>query len=80
MGEHFPAIKDKDVIKIARKLGFVYYRQAKRSHEIWRRAKDSRYTTIPRHSGKILKRKTLKSIIEDFDISVKEFQTLLRKK
>lgn len=79
MGEHFPAIKDREAIKVARKLGFCFYRQAKGSHEIWRRAKDSRYTTIPRHSGKTLKRKTLKAIIKDLDISVVEFRKLLKK-
>lgn len=79
MGEKFPAIKDKEVIKVARKLGFCFYRQAKGSHEIWRRPTDRRYTTIPRHSKKILKRKTLKSIIGDLDISVREFRKLLRK-
>lgn len=34
MGERFPALKDKDVIKIAQQLGFSFYRQAKGSHEI----------------------------------------------
>lgn len=80
MGEHFPALKDKDIVKIARKLGFSFYRQAKGSHEIWHRIRDSRYTTIPRHPGKIIKRKTLNAILKDFQITPKGLRELLRKK
>lgn len=76
MGQRFPAVTDREVIKVARKLGFSFYRQAKGSHEIWRRPSDRRYTTIPRHRGKIIKRKTLKSILTDLKISVDEFNRL----
>ena len=57
MGERFPAVTSRDVVKVARKLGFYLYRRAKGSHEIWRREKDHRYTTTPNHGSKILKRK-----------------------
>lgn len=63
--------------KVSKKLGFYFYRQAKGSHEIWRRA-DGRYATIPRHGSKSIKRKTLKGILEDFQITPKEF-IILRK-
>ena len=76
MSSKFPAVTDRQIIKVARKLGFSFYRQAKGSHEIWRRASDKRYTTIPRHRGKIIKRKTLKSILEDFGISIDKFNKL----
>ena len=37
---------------------------------------DGRHTVIPRHTGKIIKRKTLKSILDDFGITVEEFYEL----
>lgn len=76
MSKKFPVVTDREIIKVARKLGFSFYRQAKGSHEVWRRAFDKRYTTIPRHRGKIIKRKTLKSILQDFEISIEEFNRL----
>ncbi len=72
MGDKFPQADYRDIVKAAKKLGFSFYRQGKGSHEIWRRA-DGRYTTIPRHSSKSIKRKTLKGIFEDFQITAKEF-------
>ena len=79
MAQKFPQANYKDIAKIAKKLGFYFYRQAKGSHEIWRRA-DGRYTTIPRHSSKSIKRKTLKGIFEDLEITPKKFILLKKKK
>jgi len=76
MSNRFPAVNYKDVAKIAKKLGFYFCRQAKGSHEIWRRDKDGRQTTIPNHGKKIIKRRTLKAILEDLKISLKEFVIL----
>lgn len=72
MGQKFPQANYRDVVKVVRKSGFCFYRQAKGSHEIWRRA-DGRYTTIPRHGSKPIKRKTLKGIFQDLQITPKEF-------
>lgn len=79
MGEKFPQANYRDVIKVAKKLGFYFYRQAKGSHEIWRRP-DGRYTTIPRHGSKSIKRKTLKGILEDLQITSQEFIRLRKGK
>jgi len=78
MSKKLPAVTDRDVIKVAKKLDFTFYRQAKGSHEVWRRVSDGRHTVIPRHAGKIIKRKTLKCIIEDLGITVEEFNELRR--
>ncbi|MBI3459254.1 type II toxin-antitoxin system HicA family toxin [Candidatus Azambacteria bacterium] len=43
---------------------------------MWRRDEDSRQTTIPNHGREMIKRRTLKSILEDFQISVEEFTKL----
>ncbi len=80
MGEKFPQANYRDIAKVAKKIGFSFYRQAKGSHEIWRRADDGRYTTIPRHGSKSIKRKTFKGILEDFQITFKEFIQLRKGK
>lgn len=69
----FPAATYRDATKVAKKLGFYFCRQAKGSHEIWRRDSDGRRTTIPNHGSKILKRKTLKAILDDFQITPEKF-------
>jgi len=76
MGKRFPVANYRQVVRVARKLGFYFCRQAKGSHEIWRRDSDGRQTTIPNHGSKPLKRKTLKSILKDFGISPEEFSRL----
>jgi predicted RNA binding protein YcfA (HicA-like mRNA interferase family) len=40
MSKKLPAVTDRVVIKAAKKLGFTFYRQAKGSHEVWRRVSD----------------------------------------
>lgn len=73
MGKNFPAANYRDISRVAKILGFYFCRQAKGSHEIWRRDEDGRQTTIPKHGAKVIKRRTLKAILEDFQISAKEF-------
>lgn len=69
----FPVATYRDIIKVAKKIGFYFCRQAKGSHEIWRRDSDGRRTTIPNHGSKVLKRKTLKAILDDMQITAEEF-------
>lgn len=76
MGKRFPVVNYRQVVKAAKKLGFYFCRQARGSHEIWRRDSDGRQTTIPNHGSKPLKRKTLKSILWDFGINVEDFSKL----
>jgi len=73
MGNRFPVANYRQVARVAKKLGFYFCRQAKGSHEIWRRDSDGRQTTIPNHGSKSLKRKTLKSILKDLGITPEEF-------
>lgn len=79
MARRFPQATYHDVIKVAKKLGFYFYRQAKGSHEVWRRV-DGRYTTIFHHGSKPIKRKTLKGILDDFQITPQEFIKLRKGK
>ena len=76
MGKNFPSANYRDISRVAKILGFYFCRHAKGSHEIWRRDKDGRQTTIPKHGAKVIKRKTLKAILEDFQISAEEFMKL----
>jgi len=80
MGERFPIANYRQVVKIAKKLGFYFCRQAKGSHEIWRRDSDGQQTTISNHGSKSFKRKTLKAILKDFRITPKKFLELLKNK
>lgn len=80
MGERFPAVKDREVIRVLKALGFEFYRPAKGSHEVWRRESDARHTVIPRHAGQTIKRRTLKAILEGAGLTVAEFQRMLRDK
>ena len=73
MSGKFPDANYRDVSLVAKELGFYFYRQAKGDHEIWRRDRDSRQTTIPNHGRKSLKRKTLKSILNDLNVTGKTF-------
>ena len=73
MAKRFPDVNYRQVVKVVRQLGFYFCRQAKGSHEIWRRASDGRQTTIPNHGSKPIKRKTLKSILRDLIITPDEF-------
>ena len=76
MGKKFPAVNYRQVVKVAEKLGFCFCREAKGSHEIWRRDSDGQQTTIPKHGSKVIKRKTTKSIIKDFGITIDDFLKL----
>jgi len=74
----FPVAGYRDVVKVAKKLGF-FYRMGKGDHEIWGRSSDGRVVIIPHSTGDI-KRKTLKSILESFQISPEEFIKLRKDK
>ncbi|MBF0389839.1 MAG: type II toxin-antitoxin system HicA family toxin [Desulfamplus sp.] len=41
----------RQIIKILKKFGFAFDRQAAGSHEIWHNVQTDRYTTIPNHHG-----------------------------
>jgi len=77
MSTHFPAVTSKQIIRVLEKLGFVLLRQSGSSHAIYKRALDNRRTVVPVHSGVILKRRTLKSILKDADLTLDKLRELL---
>ena len=79
MSERFPNVDSKQMVKVILKLGFVFKRQTGSSHAIYFRESDKRRTTIPIHGKKAIKRKTVKSICRDMDITINELNDLLKK-
>ncbi len=75
----FSAVTDVQMIAVLKLLGFAHHRQGKGSHEIWRREADGRHTTVPRHRGETLKRRTVKSILDDAGIGIEDLRDLLGK-
>ena len=76
MTPKLPAVPAKDLARVAQRLGFEFRRQ-KGSHAVYVRSSDQRRVVIPMHSGRDLKPKTLRGIIEDLGISPEEFQQML---
>lgn len=66
----FPAVTPKEVIKVLKKTGFQFLRQSGSSHAIYKRPTDGKRTCVPVHPGKIIKRKTLKAILKDAELSI----------
>ena len=64
-----------EVIRRLRRAGFVFDRQAKGSHEIWRNPATRRRTTVPNHPGD-LPEGTVRAIVREAGLSVDEFLAL----
>ena len=69
--------KNRKLIKILKKAGFIKYHQA--GSHLQLKHPDGRRTTIPNHPTQELGRKTLKSILDDMRISTDEFRKLMKK-
>ena len=65
----------REIIRILKKMGFEFYRQAAGSHEIWYNPVSKKFTTIPNHSGE-MPEGTLKAILKQADIDADEFLQL----
>jgi len=72
-----PIVKVKELIRVFEKLGFFKYHQVG-SHAQFKHS-DGRKITIPVHYGKDIKKKMLKGIMNDLDLSVDEFIRVLKK-
>ena len=62
----------REIIKILKKFGFLFYRQAAGSHEIWYNESTKKYTTIPNHTGD-MPEGTLRAILKQAGIEPDEF-------
>ncbi len=72
MSPHFPVFNYHELVALARECGFIFWKSGKGSHEIWRRPSDGRRTVIFNHGSQAIKRKTVKSILEDLEIDPKD--------
>lgn len=64
----------REIIKKARKAGFVFRRATGGTHEIWWNETEKKTCVIPHH--KEIKPGTVKSIIRQMGLSEKEFNSL----
>jgi len=62
----------RDIIRILKRFGFEFHRQAAGSHEIWHNPVTNRYTTVPNHSGD-MPEGTLRAILKQADIDIEAF-------
>jgi predicted RNA binding protein YcfA (HicA-like mRNA interferase family) len=78
MTPHYPAVTSDEVIRVLSKVGFRFKRQSGTSHAIYFRARDKKRVNVPVHPGRVIKRKTLSSILAAAGITVQEFESLRR--
>lgn len=76
MSPRLPVLTSRDVIKVAKKLGFQFDRQSG-SHAVYIHPEKKLRVVIPIHPGKDIKPKTLKGIIDDMGVTIDEFKELL---
>ena len=62
----------REIVKILKKFGFEFLRQAAGSHEIWYNPTTNLYTTIPNHPGD-MPEGTLRAILKQAGIEADEF-------
>ena len=73
-----PIIKDRELLKALKQLGFFEHRQKGTSHLIIADNSGNR-STIPIHSGRDIPTGTLKAILRDLNISVEALVNALKK-
>jgi predicted RNA binding protein YcfA (HicA-like mRNA interferase family) len=63
------------LIKKMRLFGFVFWRSAKGSHEIWHNESKNIFTTVPHHAGD-MPEGTVRAILKQANIEVDDFLRL----
>jgi len=71
-----PLIKDRELIRVLKKLGFFENPERGTSHLVFAH-RDGRRTTVSRHPGKDMPRGTLRAILRDINISIEDFNNIL---
>ena len=62
----------REIIKMLKRSGFSFVRQAAGSHEIWHNEDTGYFTTIPNHPGD-MPEGTLRAILKQANITPEEF-------
>lgn len=76
MSRRYPAVTGIHVLRALRKAGW-YVDHVNGSHHQLVHVTSGKYVTVPIHSGRIVKRKTLNTILELTNLSVDDFRKLL---
>lgn len=76
MSPKLPVVQAKDLVRVAKKLGFLFDRQTG-SHAVYYRDQDRARVVIPMHAGRDIPPKTLWEIIENLGVTADEFRSLL---
>lgn len=71
-----PLIKDRELIRALKKLGFFEHPERGTSHLVFGHH-DGRRTTVSRHPGKDIPRGTLRAILRDINVSIEEFNDIV---
>jgi len=79
MSPKLPRVDCRQLIRALKRAGFEEQRQ-RGSHLHLRRASDGKRVTVPVHKGRTVPTGTLRAILRDADISIDEFQGLLKKR
>ncbi len=72
-----PRVTARDVEKIARKVGFVFKRHGRGSHDIWQHFESGRILIISYHAGDTIRPGTMNQILKSLELSSGEFIKLL---
>jgi predicted RNA binding protein YcfA (HicA-like mRNA interferase family) len=72
-----PVVKHQQIIKVAKKLGFLKDHQ-KGSHLVMRNLQTKQRVVIPIHKARTIKKGTLTGILKDLEINKEEFINLLK--
>jgi len=75
LSTRLPRVNAIEAIRVLEKIGFTLARQSG-SHKIYKNS-EGRRATVVYHGSTILKPKTLKSILNDANLTVEEFVDLL---
>jgi predicted RNA binding protein YcfA (HicA-like mRNA interferase family) len=67
-----PVVKDRDVVRALKRLGFMEARQQGTSHLVLRHP-DGRMASVPMHPGRDVPRGTLRAILRDIEVPVEQF-------
>lgn len=73
-----PVVKDHELIRALKKLGFFQHAERGASHIVLAH-RDGRRTVVSRHPGKDMPRGTLRGILHDIRVSVDDFTKVLKK-
>ena len=76
MSGKLPRVTAAEVIRVLERSGFLLARQSG-SHKIFRNEEGKR-ATVPFHSGRILHPKVLRGVLREANLTMEEFQVLLK--